>query len=314
MHRKTPERVGRILLALALLLSLAACQGGQWDSARTVEVYYAVSAVDPSAGNARVARPVKAVLPDEADSIRFAFESMLLPPQDDTLHSAFPAGTELLSVSVEEGCAVVGLSGAWVKATGLNKTVAEYCLLKTALQFEGVTSARWELRQAEGEAAAATGTVLREENYVDTPLELVPARHEIKLYFSAAEGDRLVPETRTVVLRENESAEWYRLVVDGLITGPVTSGASPVMPERTRLVTVTMDNRVCIVNLSREFVGNATGEPQRARMTLLALVNSLTELQGVGYVKIHVEGEELPSYFGWDTSKPLERDDPSLTA
>lgn len=305
------KRVGAIASAFVLLFMLVSCQNGEAEVNGTVDVYYAVRAIDPSAQDASVVRPVKVPLPRDADPLRFALETMLQVPTDDTLYSVVPAGTMLVSLFAEDGMVVLRLSDEWESATGLSKTLLEYCMVKTALQFDDVGAVRWEVQTDTD--TVLTGPLLREESYIEAPLVMVSARHEIKLYFSDTTESALVPETRQIVLRESESSEWYRLVVDGLIAGPVTGGVLPVMPERTRLTSVTMDGRICIVNFSREFVTNAGGDPLTARMTLLALVNSLTELQGVSFVKIRVEGEDLAEYYGWDTSKPLERNDKALS-
>ena len=44
-------------------------------------------------------------------------------------------------------------------------------------------------------------------------------------------------------------------------------------------------------------------------MTIMSLVNSLTELSEIEKVQMMVEGEEIDSLLGhWDTSQPIERD------
>ena len=301
-----------VICMTALVAALFAACGVSGPDGGAVDVYYAVTLRDQTALPAQTIRAERAALPEHAQPLVFAMEKLVAGPGDDALRSAFPKGTAALGVHVEDGtgCAVVALSEGWLEASGLDKTLAEYCLLKTALQFEGVTSAAWEVFAADGRLVS--GPVLREDAYIDAPLVLVPARHEIVLYFS--DGGGLVPETRSVVLRESESEEWYRQVIDGLIAGPLAAGSAPVMPPRARVLSVSMENRVvCVVNFSREFVTGATGDVQDAQLTLGALVYSLTELPGVNFLKIRVEGEDLTDYCGIDVSLPLERADSVLS-
>jgi germination protein M len=294
----------KLIPIITLLAILSAC-GGSPAGGGTAEVYYAVVMTNQAQPPPEAVRAVSVRLPEGEDGLIFSAERMVRDPDDDALRSAFPDGVGVLGVRREGSRAVFVFSKEWLGAAGLDKTLAEYCMMKTALQFEGVTAARWEAEDADGKLVA--GPVLREEAYIDTPLELVPAWYEIKLYFADEEG-RLASETRPAILRESESAEWYRQVVNGLIAGPQTSGLLPVMPGRTRLLSVTVETRVCYVNVSRAFVVHAAGDTESARLTLRALVQSLTEMQGVSYVKIRVEGEERDDYFGVDISAPLERD------
>ncbi|MCL2031159.1 MAG: GerMN domain-containing protein [Oscillospiraceae bacterium] len=299
----------RCPVLIAVLLLLSAC-GGNPAAEGEAEVYYAVVMSEQAQPPDRTVQAVRLVLPEGADPMLFAAERMVLRPDDDALRSAFPDGVTVSGVRLEGDCAVFTFSAEWLEAAGLNKTLAEYCMIKTALRFEGAGSARWEAADADGRMVS--GPVLREDMFIDAPLVLVPAWQDIQLYFAAGDG-ALESEVRPVVLRESESVEWYRQVVDSLIAGPLlTPDLSPVMPERTRRLSVTVENRICYVNFSREFVTNADGGAAAARLTLRALVWSLTELQGVSFVKIRVEGEDLADYFGVDLSLPLERDDERL--
>jgi len=298
----------KITLIVILLTLLSAC-GGSPSAEGAAEVYYAVVMTDHAQPPKQTVRAVRLAIPDGADPLTFAAGRMVQKPDDDDLRSPFPDNLRVLGAHLDGDCAVFTLSGRWLDAAGLDKTLAEYCMLKTALQFEGVTSARWEAQDPEVDRAVA-GPVLREELYIDAPLVLVPSWQDIKLYFADTDGN-LQGEIRPVVLRESESDEWYRQVVDGLIAGPLTPGLAPVMPGRARLLGVWVENRICYVNFSREFITNAAGDADSARLTLRALVQSLTELQGVSFVKIRVDGEDLTDYFGLDVSMPLEREEES---
>jgi germination protein M len=301
-----------LICAAALLISaaLSAC-GGEEPSGRTVGVYYAVNLTEQDALAGLITQREEVALPDGSNPLDFALRAMRETPGNPALRSVFTqSGARVLNVTEEDGCAVISLSEEFAGVTGLNRTVAEYCMLQTAIQFEGITAIRWVLSGASAQSGESSA-VISAGDFIDAPLELVSARHTIKLYF-ADEDYRLVPETRSVVMRESESPEWYRQVVEGLIAGPFSGGLNPVIPEKTRLLSVTTDNRVCAVNLSRDFMSPVTGSSREARTAVLALVNSLTELPGVVFVKIRVEGEDVGDYFGSDLSLPLERDEEAL--
>ena len=282
-----------LLWLITMLGLLVACASLGKDE-NTVLVYYAKNGFD-----GEVARGVAVSYGKEEQPLTFALTQLTRSPEDSSLRVALPEGARVLSLAMENGLAVVEVSPEWGSMTGYSKTVAEYCLMKTATQFPEITAVRWWIPEG------AESGVLREEQFISAPLQAVSAQHELRLYFTDETGQTLWPELRAVVLRESESTEWYQYVVDGLIAGPTDPKLTAVFPQGTRLLSVVLDNRVCIVNLSREFVTEAKGTEAAARTTIMALVHSLTELNGVNSVLVRVENEEVDDYFGLDLSEPL---------
>jgi len=231
----------------------------------------------------------------------FVLRTMAAEPSNAAAYrSVFPDNVVIEGIHMEDGVAVVTLSEEYSAMIGLTRPVLEYALLQTLFQFEDVTG----LCIAVGEER---GDVLRADSFASSPPRIVRAQQEILLYFASPDGLTVQPERRTVILRESESTEWYQHVVEVLIAGPAGTELHPVMPLGTRLLSISMESKTCIVNLSGEFVSAADGTPESARLTLLAIVNSLTELSGVSFVRLRVEGEDITSYFGYDLTPPLQR-------
>lgn len=69
--------------------------------------------------------------------------------------------------------------------------------------------------------------------------------------FSNKAGTRLVPETREVHYSSNISLE--KLVMEQLIEGPRKSGLLATIPSETKLITITVVDGVCYVNLDEMF-------------------------------------------------------------
>lgn len=111
---------------------------------------------------------------------------------------------------------------------------------------------------------------------------------ELTLYFSDESGTRLLPEQRTVTYRMDTPVE--QLVVEQLIAGPQGAGHKAVVSPDTRLLSVSVNENICYLNLSREFLTAIPDEDPY--LTIYALVNSLSELNSVQRVQIAVEGSK----------------------
>ena len=111
---------------------------------------------------------------------------------------------------------------------------------------------------------------------------------ELTLYFADAAGKTLVEETRTVTYRVDTPPE--QLVVEQLIAGPQQSGSLAVLSSDTRLLSVSVNENVCYLNFSKEFLTPVPNE--NPYLTSYALVNSRSELTTVQRVQIAVEGSQ----------------------
>ena len=107
------------------------------------------------------------------------------------------------------------------------------------------------------------------------------------------------------------STSTERLVVEQLLAGP-QEGHNPVLPQETRILSVSVTDSICYVNLDGGFL---TGELEAAEyIPVYALVNSLTELPTVNKVQILINGSADAVYRNSiSLSSPLEREESYIT-
>jgi germination protein M len=110
---------------------------------------------------------------------------------------------------------------------------------------------------------------------------------QLTLYFTNQTGDGLIPVYRTVVYNSNISME--RLVMEQLISGPNTNAAYPTLNPDTGVVSVTLRDGICYVDLDEKF----EKDPYKvtAETAIYSIVNSLTDLVDVNKVQISVNGK-----------------------
>lgn len=115
----------------------------------------------------------------------------------------------------------------------------------------------------------------------------------LHLYFANEDGTGLVEENRrNVVYSSNISLE--KLVVEKLIEGPMAEGAYPTVNPETKVISVTIKDGICYVNLNEDFLNQTYNVG--AEVTIYSLTNSLVELSNVNKVQISINGETNVSY------------------
>lgn len=294
------------LLAAALALLLSACARRE---ARGLRFYYRdapdragylpCGTADGAIGYER--RDLHPATYGELFSLYFA------APLDPALVSPFPKELQCRSVSLRERVLTVSLSGEFDELDGVDRTIAEACLVKTLTQFEGVDGVLIETERTE------TPSVLYDSDFVLEDIGAVNNETTVRLYFSDSNGRYLVGEERKHCFADESQIPAY--ILAQLAAGPDEAGLLAVIPEGASLRSVTVDsNGLCTVDFSSEFLLNKPATDLSERMTVLSIVDSLTELPQIKRVRFRVEGEPLGVYYHMDLSLSYERDESAIDA
>ena len=128
-------------------------------------------------------------------------------------------------------------------------------------------------------------------------------KQEVSFYYPDEAVMYLCPEKITVNTRESEFLE---SIVQTLIKGPVSDKLNPSIMGEVDVLSVTLKEGICTVDLSDEFVANNTGGSTKESMAIYSIVNTLCGLDGIDKVKINIEGNKNPDFGGhFDLSEPL---------
>lgn len=128
----------------------------------------------------------------------------------------------------------------------------------------------------------------------------------LTLYFANEQGDKLVKEVRSV----SETDAVAAAAIEQLIVGPAETGHFSTIPKSTRLLGISIRDRVAYVDFSREFLDNAPGGSSGEIMTIFSVVNTLTEFPTIASVRFLVDGREITTIAGhYDLSEPVKRDE-----
>ncbi|MDR0963523.1 MAG: GerMN domain-containing protein, partial [Clostridium sp.] len=102
------------------------------------------------------------------------------------------------------------------------------------------------------------------------------------LYFANATGDGLIMVNRSRLYNSNISME--KLIVEELIKGPDSPDVYPTINPATRIISVTVKDSICYVNLDDQFLTRTNNIKEE--IAIYSIVNSLAELGTVNKVQI----------------------------
>lgn len=129
------------------------------------------------------------------------------------------------------------------------------------------------------------------------------------LFFSDAEGERWVTESRELVEQDGLHARVAGLV-DALIEGPRGAGVATLPASMRVMQTYALDDGTLVLDLSREFVNGLSGGSRREEMAVGSLVRTLTaNLPDVQRVRIVCQGPLVSAGGHVPLDRPLDPQD-----
>ena len=296
------KRMITLLLCGLMLLSMAACGRTQPEEAPSYDLYFMEADLKEATGRGAL-RAETAYLPelegaDPEETAKGLMEALLQGPLDGTLTSPIPVGTNLLSLKLEGGRAVVDLTASYGSLSGVGLTLADYAVALTLTQVPEIGSVKITVRGQE--LAYRDRQIFLSRDVLLVPEEDVVSTVTAVLYFLNGEG-ALTPEERTLDLYEGDTQVYA--VARALENGPESKELSAVMPEGFRVKSVWLEEDVCYVNLSSAML---EGLPQETELqtAVYSLAKSLCSLDTVSEVRFLVDGEFAKQYGTVDISEP----------
>lgn len=222
--------------------------------------------------------------------VRKLLKRLQTQPDDAGLRQTIPSDVKVEDVSLTAYQITVDFSEEYYQMEATEEILARAAIAKTLLQvpeypYVAFTVDKKPLELEDGMTVGA----MSEDSFVENPGGQINSSQKVTLtlYFADKKGKWLVPETREVHYSSNTSLD--KLVIKQLIEGPKTKGLQATIPPGTKLITVTVVDNVCYVNLDEVFLNQ--NQEITEQVVLYSIVNSLTELETVDKVQISVNGD-----------------------
>ena len=128
---------------------------------------------------------------------------------------------------------------------------------------------------------------------------------ETKIYFLDAKESSLVSEKCLIELKYDISAEkqfvnQVEKALNILIKGPGDPNLRRAIPKGTKLLSVSIEDRIVYADFSEEFKSGLPDDPRRQALMIDSIVLSLAKWPGAAAVKFLVEGESLHPFAGYE--------------
>ncbi len=298
------KRTILILLSAVLLVALLfALTSGRKESGETLSLYYPVHANDMTGGgdaidtvhiNWREQRE-KSMQEQVEEVVRL----MTGGCRDKKFRSPVPSGTRMQKCQITGSTVTVDFNGPYGNLSGIDLTMADYCIALSLLQIPGVYTVRITVNDRE--LAYRGNNTFHADDALLTSQEDVVRNLAVRLYFP--EGNTLTAEERILTVYEGESPTGAML--EALTAGPQNTALQPLLQPEFKALNTWVENNICYVNLPAQSEQLLPEGEAAQRLTMDGMVRSLCSIRGVNRVQILVEGEHVAVYGGVDVSLPI---------
>lgn len=292
------KRIIAFALCLVLMLPQFGCASEEMRSPGLF--YYRRSATAYGVEDGVIASEQRELAGMETD-LDALLEAYFAGPESGELQSPFPRDSRVVSWQLEDGILRLTMSDDFAALSGVELTIACACIAKTLL---GITGADQISLQAESVLLSGERAILLTSESIrlyDDSLD--QSRAEFTVYYADRQRRYLIAEEISVSLATENDIVAY--LVEALLTAPDDSSLVSALPAGTRLLDYSVSDGICTINFSGEFDRSCLSQVEAQRLTLLSVVNTLTQLEDIDQVEFCAEGNLLVQYGLINLSGPL---------
>ncbi|EET60221.1 hypothetical protein BRYFOR_07781 [Marvinbryantia formatexigens DSM 14469] len=279
------KRIFCSFLAVLLLIGMAGCAKKGTDSSG-YQIYYT------NMEKTRLAtESYHAQAADTGELIPELLDKMASPSAPAEHASVLASGVEITGNSLSDGQLTVTFNEEYQNLDPAAEILLRAAVVMTMTQMQEVRTVVFHigndvLRDISGEPVGAMTASM----FLNAQVGTNSYRYaSLSLYFSNKEGNKLVREVRNVHYSSNTTLE--RVVMEQLLKGPMNSQLLPVLPEDVSVISITVEDNLCTLNLSKEFLSVRDDDNLQPEVTIYSIVNSLCDMLGVERVQFQVEGQ-----------------------
>ena len=247
-------------------------------------------------GTGIVAEPQKIKYKTDEDLIRNTLDKLRIGPKNSKLGEIMPRDTQITSIELSaDGFLTVDFSNEFLTDDPSRNVLNVYAVVKTLCSTVNVSSVK---------------VLVDGEPVVDRdkkPLEYIDAsdinleieeykseRKEVVLYFADNDKKKLVRQTRTIKITDQQPIEQY--IINELIKGTSSKGMKSLLSDKTVLVSVDVEDQICYLNFKSEFLADNAGTDKHEELVIYSIVNSLTELNNIMRVQFYMDGKRVDKF------------------
>lgn len=280
-----------VLLIITAVISAILIAGGNRTEEIGVDVYFI-----NDDGTGIVSEPQNIRYKTDDDLIRGSLEKLRKGPSSSKLKPIMPKDTEITGIELSGGgFLTVNFSDNFLSDDPSRNILNVYAVVKTLCSTAHVSSVKVLV---DGEPIK--GRDKKPLEYIsasDINLETEEYRSELRavdLYFADSKGEKLVKETRTIKITDQQPIEQY--LINELIKGSNNKKTKSLLSDKTVLVSVDVEENMCYLNFKASFLDDNSGTNEHEKLVIYSIVNSLTELQTISGVQFYMDGKRVDKF------------------
>lgn len=289
-----------VILALLLALPLTACQSAPAQSGTFFYYLRTETSFDDS-----IFAPEGRDLSSLGGDLTAMLDLYCAGPVQDGLESPLPPGTSVRSHTLTQDTLTLHFDAGLAQLEGIDLTIAAGCLARTFLPLTGATKLTLTAEGALLNSQTALELTLADLELRDNSLDLL--HQNVTVYYSDQEQRYLIGQELSVAPYSPE--ELPLTLLELLMTPPSGNGLRTALPEGTRFLSAVAAEGLCTVEVSSEFETLLSDSQTGQLLTLMSVVNTLTELENIDRVEFLVDGNLLIRYGSISITEPLRRDE-----
>ena len=279
----------KILILLLILILFAGCTSKIPEGSTLAKVYY----TDKTEENL-----VETEVLLDSESITVAANKLfteLYTPPSKNLSSALPRSVKLIDLSMANDECRLTLSPSYLSLSASRTTALCAALTKTLCSLP-------EIEKVSIFCEDRAFHFTSDEFVTELPKTFYES-HTISLYYPQNNYTSVKKEVATISLADKGNlAE----TVVSLLQNPTLPSLKSPFPDGCEVYSVKVDNGVCILDVSEEFVSNAIHKKKQETFLLFSIVNTLTELPDIEKVRFLVEGNASYGYIYYNIASPFK--------
>ncbi len=202
-------------------------------------------------------------------------------------------GIVINEITLERGKENIDFGGSYGQLSHVKEVLLRTSVVKSLLQIKGI----------EGITFSVNGSSLLDTDKVPVGLmdsstiltdngeeDIYSAKKKVKLYYTNETGDKLIPYLQEVTVKDNVPLETQVLL---LLKDPPASkkNLKSPLPKDFHVNQTQIMNNICYVDLSSDIENAAVDVKEK--VTIYAMVNSLTDLDTAYQVQFTVDGKTV---------------------
>lgn len=299
------KRLICVILILALTAGLTGCRT---ENLRSPTRFYYYRGNPVFAGTDGIISPETRELAGMETDLDAILELYFQGPVSRELESLIPDGCPVPQWDQEGDTLRLHFTEDLATLSGVELTIAAACLTRTFLELTGCSTL---ILTADGSRLnGETAMVLTLDGLILRDDSMDRLRGEHTVYYTDASRRYLIGQSISADLTNRE--ELPGLLLEQMLNPPADTELRSLIPSGTQIRSIRLEDGLCAVDLSQEFVNNRFYSHTEQLLTLTGIVNTLCGVSGVEQVEFYIEGDPLVRYGSLSISGALLPDERSI--